>query len=497
METAMKIRRLVHVSGRSIRSVSREMEVSRNTVRKYLQDGALPRYQRTQPAIRRKLQDYELMLSKWYSYDLKRPRRERRTAKKLYEQLLEQGYSGSYTTVCRFIKQLKTESSSLSQAFVPLQFDAGDALQFDWSHEVVVLGGIAQKIKVAHFRLAYSRQPFVIAYPRETQEMLLDAFAQALKFYQGVPLRVLIDNPKTMVLSIGKGKAHDFHPRFMALMNHYVIEPVACTPAAGWEKGQIENQVRDLRNQLFKPQLRFENLALLNAYLKARCEYLGSRLHPEHKDQQIASVFEQERSVLRPLGRPFDGYVEKLIQVSSTCLVSYDSNRYSVPCSYAKQRISLRAYANRIVLIADRNVIAMHQRSFQKNNHIFDPWHYVPLLKQKPGALRNGAPFAQWKLPSSMMEIKRHYLKRTGGDKDFVNLLLQIQIHGMEVVTLACELAIEDQTIQLPAIINLINRLIEPCIETKIDAQHLPQLTVPPAANCQRYEQLRSSVGRS
>ncbi len=496
METAMKIRRLVHVSGRSIRSVSRETGLSRNTVRKYLQDESPPRYQRKRGTIRRKLHDFEVLLSQWYEYDLKRPKRERRTAKKFYEQLLEVGYTGSYTTLCRFVKQLKSESSSLSQAFIPLKFDAGDALQFDWSHEVVVLGGIPQKIKVAHFRLAHSLQPFVIAYPRETQEMVLDAFVQALKFFGGVPRRAIIDNPKTMVLSIGKGKERDFHPRFMALMNHYVIEPVACTPAAGWEKGQIEKQVCDLRNQLFKPQLRFENLALLNTHLQARCECLSNRFHPEQKDQQIASVFEQERLALRPLGRSFDGYVEKAIQVSSTCLANYDSNRYSVPCSYAKQRISLRAYASRVVLVAEQTIIAIHQRSFQKNDHVFDPWHYVPLFKQKPGALRNGAPFAQWKLPSSMLEIKKHYLKRTGGDKDFVNLLLQIQIHGMETVTLACELAIEDQTIQLSAIINLINRLIEPCIETNIDAQHLPQLTVAPAANCQRYEQLRSSVRR-
>jgi len=251
-----------------------------------------------------------------------------------------------------------------------------------------------------------------------------------------------------------------------------------------------------LRNQLFKPQLSFDDLTSLNVHLQARCEYLSSRIHPEYKDQKIAAVFEQERSVLRPLGRSFDGYVEKAIQVSSTCLASYDSNRYSVPCAYAKQRISLRTYAYQIVLVAEQMVIATHQRSFKRNDHVFDPWHYVPLLKQKPGALRNGAPFAQWELPVAMKEIKQHYLKQVGGDKDFVNLLLQIQTHGMEVTTLACELAVEKQTLQLPAIINLINRLIEPCVESSIDTPHLPQLKVPPEANCQRYEQLRSTVGR-
>ena len=167
-------------------------------------------------------------------------------------------------------------------------------MQFDWSMEIVMLGGIEQRIKVAHFRLSHSRKPFVIAYHRETQEMLLDAFVEALSFYQGVPKRVLIDNPKTMVVRIGKGKEREFHPRFLALMNHYLIEPVACTPASGWEKGQVENQVNYLRNQLFKPQLQFDDLQSLNDHLFVRCASLGKKLHPHNKDQTIDAIFEEE-----------------------------------------------------------------------------------------------------------------------------------------------------------------------------------------------------------
>ena len=200
------------------------------------------------------------------------------------KQIVLTGYDGSYSPVCRFIQGLKRDSGVSQQAFIPLLFEAGDAVQFDWSQEVVMLGGIEQKIKVAHFKLAHSRKQFVIAYPRETQEMLLDSFVQALKFYDGVPKRVLIDNPKTMVVRIGKGKERDFHPRFMALMNHYAVEPVACTPASGWEKGRIENQVKVIRNWLFKPQLQFDDMAALNVHLLNRCESLGSKLHPDQKE---------------------------------------------------------------------------------------------------------------------------------------------------------------------------------------------------------------------
>lgn len=492
METAMKVRRLILVEGRSIRSVSKETGIARNTLKKYLRDESPPRYKRTKPTTAHKVKDYQDTLQQWFEYDLKRPKRERRTAQKLYEQLLLEGYSGSYSPVCRFIKKLKSVQASPQDAFIPLQFTEGDAMQFDWSQEVVVLGGIEQKIKVAHFRLSHSRKSFVIAYPRETQEMLLDAFVHALNFYQGVPQRVLIDNPKTMVVRIGKGKERDFHPRFLALMNHYLIQPVACTPASGWEKGQVENQVNVLRNQLFKPQLRFDDMAALNMHLLACCETLGHKLHPQLKNKAIDDVFEQERLALRPLGRAFDGYVEKTVRVSSTCLVQYDCNHYSVPSAHAKQRVSLRVYANRVVLIAQQKVIAEHKRSFNKHDYLFEPWHYVSLLEKKPGALRDGAPFLHWDLPQALITIKKRYLQRTGGDRDFVKLLLLIQTHDMETVTLACEHAIAEKTFQLSAIINLINRLTEETIEPLTDTQHYPQLQVLPEANCQRYEQLLS-----
>jgi len=493
METAMKVRRLILIEGRSIRSISRETGISRNTIRKYLCSESPPSYKRSKPATLHKLNDHESTLRQWFEFDLKRPSRERRTAQKLYEQLILEGYQGSYSPVCRFIKKLKSSHGSPQQAFIPLQFESGDAMQFDWSQEVVVLDGLEQKIKVAHFRLSHSRKAFVIAYPRETQEMLLDAFVHALSFYQGVPKRVLIDNPKTMVIKIGKGKERDFHPRFLALMNHYLIQPVACTPASGWEKGQVENQVNVLRNQLFKPQLRFDNLAALNTHLLACCETLGQRPHPQFKDKSIDTLFDQERLMLRPLGRAFDGYVEKTVKVSSTCLVQYDSNYYSVPSAHAKQRISLRVYADRVVCIAEQQVVASHRRSFNKYEYLFEPWHYVDLLKQKPGALRDGAPFVQWDLPLALETIKKRYLQRTGGDSDFVELLLLIKAYDLDIVTMACELALEEKTTQLSAIVNLINRLIEPHIEPLADVEAYPRLDVPPEANCQRYEQLRAT----
>lgn len=493
METAMKIRRRILVEGESIRSVSRTTGLSRQTIRKYLDNDNPPRYKIRQAGSRSILKGFESRLSDWYEADLSRPKRERRTAKKLYEQLLLEGYPGTYTPVCRFVKQLKQENNQHQKAFIPMTFEAGDALQFDWSQEIVVLGGIEQKIKVAHFKLSYSRQPFIIAYPRETQEMLLDAYIQAFEFYQGLPRRILIDNPRTMVKRIGKGKEREFHPRFLALMNHYVIEPVACTPASGWEKGQVERQVDYLRKDIFTPKLQFANLAELNQHLLLRCKKLGEKLHPQHKSQTIQTMLAQEQPYLRSLGRAFDGYVEKTHRATSTCLVQYDSNYYSVPSAYAKHYLSLRAYAQSIVIYADQQEIARHARCFNRHEYCFEPWHYVPLLKSRPGALRDGAPFKQWALPEAMIKIKQTYLKRPQGDRDFVELLQLVQTHGIELMSLVCELAIEEKTTHLAAIINIINRLTEPAIASVTIANDYPPLTVLPEANCQRYEQLRGN----
>jgi transposase len=490
METSAKIRRLVLRDGHSIRSVSRNTGLSRNTIKKYLKDSSPPHYHRRYDPVRYVLADYEERLRLYYEQDLKRPRRERRTAIKLYEQLVEEGYTGSYSPVCRFIKSLKADGTQLLHAFIPLHFKAGDAMQFDWSEEHVVLGGVEQKIKVAHFRLCHSRKAFVVAYPCESQEMVLDAFVRALAFYDGVPRRVIIDNPKTMVTYVSRSKDRIFHSRFLALMNHYVMEPVACTPASGWEKGQVEKQVQDIRHQLFTPKLCFDDLESLNDWLLLRCNSLGSRSHPERQDQTIDEMFEPERADLAPLGRAFDGYVKKEVRVRSTCLVQYDSNRYSVPARYAGCHVSLRAYANRITLVSGHDVIAEHVRRFTKNVSYFEPWHYVPLLARKPGALRDGAPFVEWQLPVAMNKIKACYMNTKGGDRDFVELLMQAQQHGMETVAMACDLAVDQKTMRLPAIINLINQLVEPMIEPLPHTHCYPQLHITPQADCKRYELL-------
>lgn len=492
METVGKLRRRKLVKEESISAIARDLNLSRNTVKKYLKAETEPTYQRrAQPCP--KLGKHQAKLTLWLEQDATRPKGQRRSAQRLFEDLQREDYTGAYDSVQRFVKRWKAERpSGPTDAFVPLVFAPGDACQFDWSHEHVVLGGVAQTIKLAHFRLSHSRQPFVVAYPRETQEMVFDAHARAFAFYGGVPNRMIYDNPRTIVDAVFNGKARQFNRRFLALASHYLFEPVACTPASGWEKGQVENQVGNLREWLFTPTPKFADLASLNAWLETRCRELANRNHPTLKEHTVAEVFALERKQLRPMTAAFDGYFEQAVRVSSTCLVSYDRNRYSVPSRYAGQRVSLRATATRIRVVADDQEVARHARSFARDTLVLDPWHYLPVLEKKPGALRNGAPFVDWVLPEPMALVKERLLKQPRGDRAFVELLLAMREHGADPVTAACDLALESGAVSAPVILNLLHRLLEPArIKLMVNVPTCLRLSQEPQADCGRYDRLR------
>ena len=229
------------------------------------------------------------------------------------------------------------------------------------------IGGVLQKIKVAHFRLSYSRQMFVVAYPRETQEMVLDAHNRAFQFFGGVPARLIYDNLKTVVDAVYAGKTRKFNRRFLTLANHYLFEPVACTPASGWEKGQVENQVGNIREWLFTPLARFATFAQMNDWLAVRCTELAQRKHPTQRHRSIAQCFADEQPLLRPITASFDGYIEQMLRVSSTCLVRVDRNRYSVPAGFAGKAVSIRTTTTHIRVVASGEIIAAHPRSFGRD----------------------------------------------------------------------------------------------------------------------------------
>ena len=271
-----------------------------------------------------------------------------------------------------------------------------------------MLNGVTATVKVAHVRLCHSRMLLVRAYPRETQEMVFDAHDRAFAMFKGTCGRGIYDNMKTAVETVFVGKNRLYNRRFLQMCSHYLVEPVACTPAAGWEKGQVENQVGFVRERFFTPRLRFISYDELNAWLTDKCiAYAKAHPHPELTGQTIWEVFEAERPKLVRYAGRFDGFHAVSASVSKTCLVRFDNNKYSVAASAVGRPVEVQAYADRIVIRQDGSIVGEHSRSFGRGQTIYDPWHYVPVLTRKPGALRNGAPFKDWVLPAAMERIRR------------------------------------------------------------------------------------------
>lgn len=424
MDIIYEIRRRYLVQKQTITAIARDMRLSRPTVRKHLITVEEPKYERVQP-ISPKLGQFEAQLTQWLIDEAKLARPRRRTAHRLFEGLQEIGYTGAYDSVQRFVRRWKSTNHGpkLTEAFVPLFFQPGDACQFDWSQEQVELGGVLLKIKVAHFRLAYSRQMFVVA--------------------------------------------------------------------SGWEKGQVENQVGNVREWLFTPLARFASFTELNDWLATRCKELAQRNHPTQRQRTIAECFADEQPLLRPITVSFDGYVEHMMRVSSTCLVNVDRNRYSVPAGFAGQAVSVRTTAEQIRVVVHGDVIAAHPRVFGRDQLVCDPWHYLPVLEKKPGALRDGVPFVVWDLPRPIMIVRDCILKQPKGDRAFVELLMLAGETGLNVLTVACELALEGGIVSAPIVMNELRRLISPHLPVaSINVPDGIALTMEPVANCHRYDYL-------
>ena len=495
VETIGRIRREHCVKGKSIKEIARELKVSRNTVRKVLRSGATSfEYMRVvQP--RPKLGAWHGDLDRMLSDNEARPARERLTLIRVFEELRGLGYQGSYDAVRRYAKKWRIErGAATAEAYVPLSFAPGEAYQFDWSHEVVLINGTTVTVKVAHLRLCHSRMLFVRAYPRETQEMVFDAHNRAFAFFKGTCTRGIYDNMKTAVDSVFIGKDRQYNRRFLRMCGHHLVDPVACTPASGWEKGQVENQVGLVRERFFTPRLRVTSYEELNAWLLDRCvAYAKVHKHPELPDCTIWQAFEAERPRLVPLSGPFDGFHAIQASVSKTCLVRFDNNKYSVASRAVGRPVEIQAYAERVVIRQDGAIVGDHRRRFGRGETIYDPWHYVPVLARKPGALRNGAPFKDWLLPASLERVRRKLKGSDDGDRQMVKVLSAVLSDGLVAVEAASAEALASGVHSADVILNILARRRDPGPAATILTPDALQLRHAPLADCTRYDSLRKA----
>ena len=495
------IRRMALREQLPIREIARRTGLSRNTIRKYLKAGTIePKF--TVPERPSKLDPFADKLAAWLKIEASRSRKQRRPLTRLHADLVALGFTGSYNRVAAFARDWHAARRRESQTtgrgiFVPLTFRLGEAFQFDWSEDYAVIGGERTKLQVAHIKLAHSRVFLVRAYLLQTHEMLFDAHWHGFRVFGGVPERGIYDNMRTAVDRIGRGKERQINMRFLAMANHYVFEPEFCNPASGWEKGQVEKNVQDARPRLWQPMPNFPDLAALNAWLEQRCLELWREIPHGRLAGSLADVWAEEQPVLMPVPPAFDGFVEQSKRVSPTCLISFERNRYSVPASFANRPVSLRVYPDRLVVAAEGQIICEHERLIQRSHHlpprtIYDWRHYLTVIQRKPGALRNGAPFAE--LPSGFRRLQDQMLRRPGGDREMVDILALVLQHDEQAVLAAVELALSDGVATKTHVLNILHRLIDgKAIDSPtIDTPQALLLRREPKANVERYDDLRA-----
>jgi len=284
---------------------------------------------------------------------------------------------------------------------------------------------------------------------------------------------------KTAVETIFVGKGRLYNRRFLQMCSHYLVDPVACTPASGWEKGQVENQVGLVRERFFTPRLRFKTYDEMNAWLLDKCvAYAKVHRHPELTEQTIWEVFEAERpKLVRYTGR-FDGFHSVPAAVSKTCLVRFDSNKYSVAANAVGRPVEVHAYADRIVIRQDGRIVAEHPRSFGRGETIYDPWHYVPVLARKP----------------PMERVRRKLADADDGNRQMVDILTAVLSDGLPAVEAACAEAIAHGVHSADVVLNILARQRDPGPPVTILTPAALTLRHAPVADCARYNNLRRTI---
>jgi transposase len=494
MSMFAKVRRLFHRDHLSISEIQRRTSLSRNTIKAWLKESNPDNYKYPKrPQENSKLTPYIPALLLALKVDVQRSKRDRRTGLMLFETIKKEGYTGSYSLLTRYIRQWRNDSMIASKsAYVPLKFELGEAFQFDWSEEWLMIGGIHRKIQVAHTKLCASRAFFLSAYPTQTQEMLYDAHTRAFTALGGIPKRGIYDNMKTAVDKvIRKSNGRVINSRFYAMTAHYLFEPDFCNVASGWEKGIIEKNVQDARRRVWieaKTQC-FSTFEELNAWLDLRCRALWTEIeHPDYAGITVADALEQEQIYLMPMPAPFDGYIEILARVSSTCLVTVERNQYSVPCHLANSKVTIRLYANQIDICTENDIVARHARLLSRDQVSYDWQHYIPLIEKKPGALRNGAPFADMPLIFAQLRTALRQRERQQGDRIMAKVLAAVPVHGLETVLGAVKQLLDSGVTSLEQVVNVLSRLNEPPAPAQVVTGLT--LTEEPLADTARYDRL-------
>jgi transposase len=469
-----RVRRAVRVEGRSQRAVARDFGLSRETVRKMLQYAVPPGYQRQQPIKRPKLGPWLGVIDAILEDDKLRPAKQRHTAKRIFERLKEEhGFTGGYTIVKDYVRSAELLSREM---FIPLTHAPGEA-QADFGEALVVVAGVERKAHYLAMDLPHSDDCFVAAFPAETTEAFLEGHVRAFAYFGAVPTRILYDNTKIAVAKILGGEERQRTRAFSELQSYYLFADKFGRPAKGNDKGKVEGLVGYARRNFMVPIPRVSSWEELNIRLEAESRKRRLRRLRGYTET-IGERFERDHAAMLPLpAAPYEACEKIAGRVSSLSLVRYRSNDYSVPTRYGHRQVWVKGYVHQVVIACGSEVIARHERSYERETVVFDPLHYLALLEQKTRALDQAAPLAGWQLPECFRQLRRLLEARLKkhGSREYVQVLRLMETFALAEVTHAVEEALLLGTISFDAVRHLLLCRIERR-PPRLDMENYPHL---------------------
>jgi transposase len=431
--------------GLTIRQIARQFGHSRTTVRHALVHPDPHPEPLTRDRAAPKLGPFQAVIDQILIDDETAPPKQRHTAAQVYRRIRdEQGYVGGYAQVQRYLHQHQHRRRH-EETFIPLGHLPGHRLEADFGHIHVDFPDGRRPVPFLVTAWAYSNAPFVLALPFERTEAVLEGMVAAFEFYGAVPEEVWWDNPRTVATSILRGRDRQVHPRYAALASHYVFAPKFCMPARGNEKPDAEGAVKAVQRRFATPVPRAASLEELNTFFRNRCEAERGRVVQSLtgpfliRDRLAADL---AAATALPEHRFDPCVVRPAVAVDKYQTVAFDNNRYSVPRPFAFRMVTVKGYIDRVVIVAEGQAVAAHERCLDKRSMILDPIHYLATLGRKPGALDHAPVFRDWELPACFAgfrsALEGHH-GALGGSRRFVRVLQLLGEHPLARVRQAVE----------------------------------------------------------
>ncbi len=494
VELYARVRHAVLIEGISERAAAARFGINARTVSKMLKFSVPPGYVRTKPPFRPKLDEFTGVIDAILAADKDRPKKQRHTSKRIFERLRdEHGFTGRITIVKDYVASWRQRTQEM---FVPLVHPPGHA-QADFGEAIGIIGGVERKIHFFAMDLPHSDAIFVVGYPGETTEAFCDGHVRAFAFFDGVPQSILYDNTKIAVARILGDRTRQRTRVFSELQSHYLFTDRFGRPGKGNDKGKVEGLVGYARRNFLVPIPVFADFEALNAHLLVGCrKRLADRLRG-HDGTIGERLLSDLATFQKPLPAPYDACEKKPGGVNSLSLVRYRLNDYSVPTAYGHQKVLVRGYVHEVVIACGAEVIARHPRSYEREDFVFNPLHYLALLEQKTNALDQAAPLADWKLPDEFATMRRLLEARMGkkGKREFVQVLRLMEVFKIDDVAACVRDAIARGAVGFDAVKHLVLCRIErrpPRLDMTI-YPYLPKATVA-ATSARSYMDLLAGV---